>query len=280
MTPRCNAAPSRRRAPRLHADEALVVDAGFGVAALLTAGVPALSRGSPAILRPGAMSCPPTKAGDGARSMGSWSVRCPGPTKGRPLPPRHPMPPPSGWWPGGRSRRRCGTTWCCPRPSRAAPAFRCVVIHDPRYKEPLVLATTLPVSAEALWRLYRDRWPIEQVPLAAKQMLGAHRAFVFGEREPPSPARVGALGRQCLGVCGRHDGGGGHGLLGSVLPSDLWALASAAAAGAFFRNPRAGRDIAEKGVGDGAFAQGCPGASASARCHHTPANSLRQQKAA
>ena len=36
------------------------------------------------------------------------------------------------------------------------------------------------MSAAALWRLYRDRWPIEQVPLAAKQMLGAHRAFVFG----------------------------------------------------------------------------------------------------
>jgi len=41
-------------------------------------------------------------------------------------------------------------------------------------------ATNLPVSAYALWCLYRDRWPIEQMPLAAKQMLGAHRAFVFG----------------------------------------------------------------------------------------------------
>ena len=61
------------------------------------------------------------------------------------------------------------------------PAFRCVVIRDPHYREPLVVATTLPVSASALWRLYRDRWPIEQVPLAAKQMLGAHRAFVFGD---------------------------------------------------------------------------------------------------
>jgi hypothetical protein len=45
--------------------------------------------------------------------------------------------------------------------------------------EPWVLATNLPVSAYALWCLYRDRWPIEQMPLAAKQMLGAHRAFVF-----------------------------------------------------------------------------------------------------
>jgi hypothetical protein len=61
-----------------------------------------------------------------------------------------------------------------------AATFRCVVIHDPRYHDPLVVATNLPGSAQALWCLYRDRWPSEQVPLAAKQMLGAHRAFVFG----------------------------------------------------------------------------------------------------
>ena len=36
-------------------------------------------------------------------------------------------------------------------------------------------------AAYALWCLYRDRWPIEQMPLAAKQMVGAHRAFVFGD---------------------------------------------------------------------------------------------------
>jgi hypothetical protein len=64
-----------------------------------------------------------------------------------------------------------------------APSFTCVVITDPRYKEPLILVSNLPatVSAHALWQLYRDRWPIEQMPLAAKQMLGAERAFVFGE---------------------------------------------------------------------------------------------------
>ena len=62
-----------------------------------------------------------------------------------------------------------------------SPAFRCAVIHDPRYQEPLVVVTNLPVSAYALWCLYRDRWPIEQLPLAAKQMVGAHRAFVFGD---------------------------------------------------------------------------------------------------
>ena len=58
------------------------------------------------------------------------------------------------------------------------PTFRLVVIHDPRWTEPLVLATTLAVSARALRDLYLDRWPVEQLPLAAKQMLGAARAFV------------------------------------------------------------------------------------------------------
>jgi hypothetical protein len=61
-----------------------------------------------------------------------------------------------------------------------AVAFRCVVIHAPRSQAPWVLATNLPVSASALWCLSRDRWPVEQVPLAAKQMLGAHRACVCG----------------------------------------------------------------------------------------------------
>jgi hypothetical protein len=58
--------------------------------------------------------------------------------------------------------------------------FTCVVIRDPRYKEPLVLVSNLSASAHVLWQLYRDRWPIEQMPLAAKQMLGAERSFVSG----------------------------------------------------------------------------------------------------
>lgn len=62
-----------------------------------------------------------------------------------------------------------------------AATFRIVAIYDPRYKEPLLLATNLNVSAYALWRLYRDRWAVEHLPLAAKPMLGAERAFVFGQ---------------------------------------------------------------------------------------------------
>jgi hypothetical protein len=59
-----------------------------------------------------------------------------------------------------------------------SPTFRLVAIHDPRWTEPLVLASTLAISARALRDLYLDRWPVEQLPLAAKQMLGAARAFV------------------------------------------------------------------------------------------------------
>src|SRR5262249_52022146 len=46
------------------------------------------------------------------------------------------------------------------------------------WTEPLALATTLLVSPQALRDLYLDRWPVEQLPLAAKQMLGAARSFV------------------------------------------------------------------------------------------------------
>ena len=65
------------------------------------------------------------------------------------------------------------------RPGSAT--FQIVVIFDPRYTRPLILATNRPLSAFDLWGLYRDRWPVEQMPLAAKQILGCERAFVFGD---------------------------------------------------------------------------------------------------
>ena len=61
-------------------------------------------------------------------------------------------------------------------------AYRLIVIFDPRYPKPLLLATNLMLSAEAIWHLYQDRWPVEQLPLAAKQVLGAERSFVFGQQ--------------------------------------------------------------------------------------------------
>jgi len=56
--------------------------------------------------------------------------------------------------------------------------FTVAAIHDPRFQEPWLLACPLPLSGAALRGLYQDRWPVEQIPLAAKQMLGGERQFV------------------------------------------------------------------------------------------------------
>ncbi len=63
-------------------------------------------------------------------------------------------------------------------PDSAAPTLTVVAVHDPRYREPLLLAAPLTLSPRVLHALYHDRWPVEQLPLAAKQMIGAARQFV------------------------------------------------------------------------------------------------------
>jgi hypothetical protein len=59
--------------------------------------------------------------------------------------------------------------------------FAIHVFYDPLYDKPLVLATDLMLSPELIFQIYRDRWPVEHPPLAAKQMIGLHRQFVFAE---------------------------------------------------------------------------------------------------
>jgi hypothetical protein len=178
-------AARQRRAVRqagalLHHDEVLVVDAGFGLTDLLTGQVPRfvarVARNFTA-----RRNVLPAYTGRGRRPVYGTLVR--------PLPRHHkgkriaatPPDTTTQWMVAGRVIR--ASVWEQVVLSTAQPgaaAFRCVVIHDPRYREPWVVATNLPVSAHAIWGVYRDRWPIEQAPLAAKQMLGAHRAFVFG----------------------------------------------------------------------------------------------------
>jgi len=59
--------------------------------------------------------------------------------------------------------------------------FMAVAIYDPRFEDPWLLACPLKLSGPDLWAIYHDRWPIEQLPLASKHMVGAHRQFVFAE---------------------------------------------------------------------------------------------------
>ena len=80
----------------------------------------------------------------------------------------------------------------------AAATFAIYVFHDPLYKHSLVLATNLVnVQPQTVCHLYRDRWPVEQPPLAAKQTIGLHRQFVFALasccRLPELSLLVGAI---------------------------------------------------------------------------------------
>lgn len=66
-------------------------------------------------------------------------------------------------------------------PGKQAKTFQVYAIHDPAYATPWLLATPLKLNAATLKAMYQDRWPVEQIPLAAKQMIGAHRQFVHAD---------------------------------------------------------------------------------------------------
>jgi hypothetical protein len=66
-------------------------------------------------------------------------------------------------------------------PGPQAKTFRVYAIHDPAYTTPWLLATPLDLKAATVRAMYQDRWPVEQIPLAAKQMVGAHRQFVHAD---------------------------------------------------------------------------------------------------
>lgn len=61
------------------------------------------------------------------------------------------------------------------------PTFNVVAIYDSRFTKPILLACPLQFSGRVMRGFYRDRWPVEQVPQAGKQMLGGARQFVFAE---------------------------------------------------------------------------------------------------
>jgi len=65
------------------------------------------------------------------------------------------------------------------KPHPGNETFSILVFFDPLYLQPLVLGTNVSLQPVTAFKLYLDRWPVEQIPLAAKQMLGLHRQFVF-----------------------------------------------------------------------------------------------------
>jgi len=63
-------------------------------------------------------------------------------------------------------------------PNQDNKTFDVYAIYDPDFDKPWLLAIPLKLKAESVRALYKDRWPVEQVPLSAKQMVGGHRQFV------------------------------------------------------------------------------------------------------
>jgi hypothetical protein len=165
----------------LAADEALLVDAGFPLADLLACGVPRFVARLARNVTARRNHLPAYKGKGRPPEYGERVRPLPRKRKGKPIAATCPDKT-LRWKIGGRGlRAEVFENLVMPDARPGAPSFRIVVIFDPRYSAPLVLATNLFVSAYALWQLYRDRWPIEQLPLAAKQMLGAERAFVFAQ---------------------------------------------------------------------------------------------------
>lgn len=59
--------------------------------------------------------------------------------------------------------------------------FDVYAFYDPKFKQPWLLATSVKLKAESVHAIYTDRWPVEQIPLSAKQMVGAHRQFTHNQ---------------------------------------------------------------------------------------------------
>lgn len=66
-------------------------------------------------------------------------------------------------------------------PDKKNQTFDVYAIYDPKFETPWLLATPIKLSAATVKAIYTDRWPVEQIPLAAKQMVGAHRQFVHAD---------------------------------------------------------------------------------------------------
>jgi hypothetical protein len=191
----------QRANAQLAADEALVCDRGFALRQLQTVGIQRYVVRAPVnfTARRAAL---PTDRGKGRKpSRGALVRPLPRTYKGRTIaatpPDRH-----DTW------QLRLGPTavsvhaafWddlVCTDAEPGAPTFSTVLIQAPRFDEPLLLHTSLPLTGAHLQAFYRDRWPVEGLPLAAKQMVGAARQFVFApesrQRRPELALVAGAI---------------------------------------------------------------------------------------
>jgi hypothetical protein len=83
------------------------------------------------------------------------------------------------------------------RPHPTNRTFDGYAFYDPAFKQPWLLATPVRLKPASVHAIYTDRWPVEQIPLSAKQMVGAHRPFVHNaessQRLPELALLAGSL---------------------------------------------------------------------------------------
>jgi hypothetical protein len=176
--------------PQLAENEVLVCDAGFPVSQLLAAGVPRfLVRGAKNLTA--RRDYLPAYQGKGRPYAYGEAVRPLSRTyKGRTIAATPPDREEIWQEEGCLLNARFWENLVVREGKPGDPTFSCIVIHDPRYLEPLLLLTPLAISGAVARALYHDRWPIEQPPLAGKQLLGGHRQYVFA---PESRQRLPEL---------------------------------------------------------------------------------------
>lgn len=66
-------------------------------------------------------------------------------------------------------------------PEAHSQTFDVYAIHDPSFDTPWLLATPVVLQPISVRNMYKDRWPVEPIPLSAKQMIGSHRQFVHAK---------------------------------------------------------------------------------------------------
>ena len=153
----------RAAAARCAADEVLVLDAGFGVALLQEEGASryVVRLAKNATFR---RATPPPYGGRGRPATRGVTVRpLPRTYRGRALP----ATPPDAvaTWPEEAHLLRA-EVWrdlVLADAGTDSPTFAVVAIHDPRHRDPLLLATPLALTPQQARDCYRDRWPVEQL---------------------------------------------------------------------------------------------------------------------
>ena len=186
---------------RLAIDEACVCDRGFPLRQLHDVGVPRDVVRAP-VNCTARRATLPAYQGTGRKPVRGVLVRpLPRPSKGRAIaatPPdchetwqlRH------GHTPRALSAE-CWDDLVCSEARPGAPPFSTVLMRDPRFDEPLLLNTVLPLTGAQLHAFYRDRWPVAGLPLTAKQRLGAAHPCVFApesrQRLPDLALVAGAI---------------------------------------------------------------------------------------